>query len=49
MSQVAADTGLAREALYRALGAGGNPEFATVVKVATALGLTLSARKNSAA
>jgi adenine-specific DNA-methyltransferase len=43
MSQVARDTGLARESLYRALGAGGNPEFATVLKVMSSLGLRLMA------
>lgn len=43
MSQVARDTGLARESLYRALGAGGNPEFATVLKVMSSLGLRLIA------
>jgi probable addiction module antidote protein len=43
MSQVARDTGLARESLYRALGVGGNPEFATVLKVMSSLGLRLMA------
>ena len=47
MSQVARETGLAREALYRALSANGNPEFATVLKVMRALGLRLSAGKKS--
>lgn len=32
MSHIAKETGLARESLYRSLGAGGNPEFATVLK-----------------
>lgn len=41
MTQVAKDAGLARESLYRSLGAGGNPEFATVLKVITSLGLRL--------
>lgn len=41
MSQVAKDTGLARESLYRALSSGGNPEFATVLKVLSAVGLRL--------
>ena len=41
MSRVAQETGLAREALYRALSLDGNPEFATIVKVTTALGLQL--------
>ncbi len=43
MSQVARDAGLSRESLYRALGSGGNPEFATVVRVLKALGLRLAA------
>ena len=43
MTQVAKDAGLSRESLYRALGAGGNPSFATVLKVAKALGVKLHA------
>ena len=43
MSQVAKDAGLSRESLYRALSAGGNPSFATVLKVARALGVKLHA------
>ena len=43
MTQVAKDTGLSRESLYRALGANGNPSFATVLKVARALGVKLHA------
>lgn len=46
MTQVSKDTGLARESLYRSLTAGGNPEFATVLKVMAALGLRLEARKS---
>lgn len=45
MSQVARDTNLARESLYRSLDAGGNPEFSTVLKVLTSLGIDLEARK----
>jgi probable addiction module antidote protein len=41
MSQVAKDAGLSRESLYRALSADGNPSFATVLKVARALGVRL--------
>ncbi len=41
MSDIARKTGLARESLYRALSPEGNPEFATVLKVAKALGLKL--------
>jgi len=43
MSQVAKDAGLSRESLYRALSANGNPSFATVLKVARALGVKLHA------
>ena len=43
MTQVAKDTGLSRESLYRALSATGNPSFATVLKVARALGMKLHA------
>ncbi len=41
MSQLARDTGLAREGLYRALSAEGNPEFSTVFKVIRSLGFRL--------
>lgn len=41
MTQLAKDTGLAREGLYKALSADGNPEFATIMKVIKALGLKL--------
>jgi adenine-specific DNA-methyltransferase len=44
MSQVARDTGLARESLYRSLDAGGNPEFATILKVFSSIGLRLEAK-----
>jgi len=47
MSRVAEETGLAREALYRALSSDGNPEFATIVKVTMALGLRLCAMRKS--
>ncbi len=43
MSQVARETGLARESLYKALSPEGNPEFATVMKVIKALGFRLHA------
>lgn len=42
MSQLARDTGITREGLYKALSPEGNPTFSTVVKVAKALGLKLS-------
>lgn len=44
MSQLARDTGLTREGLYKALSGEGNPSFATVMKVARALGLKLTFR-----
>ena len=44
MTQVAKDAGLSRESLYRALSAEGNPTFATVLKVAKALGIKLHAQ-----
>jgi probable addiction module antidote protein len=43
MSLVAKEAGLSRESLYRALSADGNPSFATVLKVARALGVKLHA------
>jgi len=42
MSQLARDTGLTREGLYKALSPEGNPTFDTVAKVAKALGFKLS-------
>lgn len=43
MTQVARAAGLSRESLYKALSENGNPSFATVLKVARALGLRLHA------
>ena len=43
MAQIARETGLGRESLYKALSLEGNPEFATVMKVISALGLKLHA------
>ena len=43
MAQIARETGLGRESLYKALSPDGNPELATVVKVVRALGLRLRA------
>lgn len=42
MSQLARDVGMSREGLYKALSGEGNPSFATVVKVAHALGLRVA-------
>lgn len=47
MGQVAKEAGLARESLYRALNAAGNPEFVTVLKVIGSLGLQLSVTKRN--
>ena len=49
MSQLAEETGLTRQALYKALSGDGNPEFATVLKVIRALGLRLHPEPASAA
>lgn len=49
MTQIAKATGLARENLYKALSADGNPEFSTVMKVITALGIKLHAAPAMAA
>lgn len=43
MTNIARETGLGRESLYKALSLEGNPEFATVLKVIQALGLRLRA------
>ena len=44
MTQVARDSGLSRESLYKALSENGNPSLATVLKVAKALGVRLHAQ-----
>ena len=43
MTGIARNSGLGRESLYKALSPGGNPGFATVLKVVQALGLQLHA------
>jgi probable addiction module antidote protein len=43
MTIVAREAGLGRESLYRALSPMGNPEFATIMRVVTALGLRFKA------
>ena len=48
MTTVAAEAGLGRESLYKALSPDGNPEFATVLKVMRALGLRLHASASTA-
>jgi probable addiction module antidote protein len=44
MSQLARDAGMSREGLYKAMSPDGNPSYATVAKVAHALGFKLSLR-----
>jgi len=44
MTSVAKNAGVSRENLYRALNAGGRPEFGTVMKVLDALGVQLIAK-----
>ncbi|MBR21206.1 MULTISPECIES: addiction module antidote protein [Microcella] len=41
LSELSRRTGISREGLYKALSAEGNPSFATIVKVARALGLSI--------
>jgi probable addiction module antidote protein len=41
MSQIARETGLSRENLYRALSDDGNPELSTMTKVMQALGMRI--------
>ncbi len=44
MARIAEETGLSRESLYKALGARGNPEFGTMMRISRALGIKLSAQ-----
>lgn len=44
MTQLANETGLGRESLYKALSGEGNPSFATILKVMRALGVKLHAQ-----
>lgn len=39
MTQIAKDAQMSRESLYKSLGGDGNPEFATVLRVMSALGM----------
>lgn len=41
LSDLARRAGMSREGLYKALSTGGNPSFATIMKVAAALGLRI--------
>lgn len=42
ISKLSRDTGLSREGIYKALCGEGNPSFATIGKIADALGLRIS-------
>ena len=42
MTELAQETGLSREGLYKSFGKQGNPSFVTVSKVASAMGLKLT-------
>lgn len=44
MAQVAKDSGLSRESLYKALSGKGNPSFSTILKVTKALGMQFHAQ-----
>ena len=48
ITKVANEPGIAREGLYKALSAEGNPEFSTIMKVINALGLKLEVRQQYA-
>jgi probable addiction module antidote protein len=48
VSQLARDTGMTREGIYKALSPDGNPGFATVVKVARAMGFDVAFRPRAA-
>ncbi len=47
MSQLARDAGMTRAGLYKALSPNGNPGFATIFKVARAMGLKITIRSDS--
>jgi probable addiction module antidote protein len=49
MSQIAGETGLSREQLYRSFSAGGNPTLKSTLAVVRALGIKLTARAPKAA
>ncbi len=44
MTQLAKDTGLGRESLYKALAPGAKPRYDTLLKVVRALGVSLEAK-----
>lgn len=47
MSELARRVGMSREGLYKALSAEGNPSFATIMRVSTALGLRIEFHANA--
>lgn len=49
ISKLSRDTGLSREGIYKALSGEGNPSFATIGKIADALGLRISFQPNQQA
>jgi len=49
MAQIASETGLSREQLYRSFSAQGNPTLKTTIAVMNALGITLTAKSGNAA
>ena len=49
MTDLARETGLSRESLYRSLSEDGNPAFSTVLKVLHALGVHLEAKPRTTA
>ena len=44
MTQIAKDAGIARQALYKSLGEGGNPTLSTLLGVLKSLGLGLAVK-----
>lgn len=47
MTQLAQQTGLSRESLYKTLAPGSKPRFETIVKITSALGLSLDIHSRS--
>jgi probable addiction module antidote protein len=47
MAQIASQTGLSREQLYRSFSANGNPTLKTTIAVMKALGIELTARASA--
>lgn len=48
LTQLAKDTGMGRESLYKALSGKGNPSFGTILKVMHALGIKLQPQSTHA-